>query len=218
MSTSIATLEQRRGERLLMAMTALAAGAGLLLQAYLALTHRLDGVATTAVRFVSYFTILSNLMIFATSAHAVLGAPGGWLARPTVRAAIAVYIVITGMVYAVLLAPNFPAPQGLFAVGNALLHYVTPIAYPMVWLIHGAHGRLVWTDPARWLIVPMVYFGYTLGRGAWMSEYPYGFVDVAQLGMAAVMRNGVGLLIGFALVGLLVVAIDKALARLAASR
>jgi hypothetical protein len=214
----VATLDQRRGERLLMALTALAAGAGLGLSLVLSITHRVDGVAPTAVRFVSYFTILSNLMILATSAHAVLGAPGGWLARPMVRGALVVYIVVTGVVYAVMLAPNFPAPEGLFAVSNALLHYVTPIAYPLVWVIHGAHGRLVWTDAVRWLSVPMGYFGYTLGRGAWTAEYPYGFVDVAQLGMAAVLRNGVGLLVGFALLGVVVVAIDKGLSRLAASR
>jgi hypothetical protein len=218
MSTSVATLEQRRGERLLMAIPALAAAVGVALQLYLVFTHRIDGVATTAVRFLSYFTIVSNLMVLAASAHAVLGSPGGWLARPAVRAAIVVYIVVTGVVYTVMLAPNLPPPQGLFAIANALVHYVTPIAYPLAWAIHGAHGRLLWTDAARWLIVPLLYFGYTLARGAWVSEYPYGFVDVGQLGVGAVLRNGVGLLIGFGLLGLLVVAIDKGLSRLAAAR
>jgi hypothetical protein len=217
MSNSVASLEQRRGERLLMAITALAAGAGLILQLWLTLSHRVDGVAPTAVRYLSYFTIVSNLMVLAASAHAVFGDPAGWLARPAVRGAIVVYIVVTGVVYAVMLAPNLPPPQGLFAWTNRFLHHVTPIAYPLVWLIHGERGRLVWSDAARWLIVPLVYFGWTLGRGAWSSEYPYAFVDVTQLGMAAVLRNGGGLLVGFGVLGLLVVAIDRALSKLAAS-
>jgi hypothetical protein len=213
MSTGFASVEQRRAERPLMAITGLAAAAGVALQLYLAFTSaRYAGVAATTVRYLSYFTILSNVMVALTCGHALLGSSAGFLGRPTVRAAIVVYIVVTGVVYAVLLGPHIVL-QGPYVWSNALLHDVTPILYPLVWGVFGAHGRLRWGDASRWLIVPLVYMVWTLARGAVTDVYPYDFVDVSRFGMSAVLRNALGLCAAFLVLGLVVVAIDRALGR-----
>jgi hypothetical protein len=129
-----------------------------------------------------------------------------------VRAAIVVYIVVTGVVYWLLLAGQVER-HGLGVWTNALLHTVTPILYPLTWLVYGTHGRLRWSDAARWLIVPGVYLVWTLARGSWSQEYPYAFVDVGQFGMAAVLRNALGLFLVFLVLGLGLVAIDRRLGR-----
>jgi hypothetical protein len=210
---SAVSIDERRGERLVMALTALAAGAGVVIQTAASLHHAgVAAIAPTSVRTFSYFTILSNVMVALTCAHALLGRGAGFLGRPGVRAAIVVYIMVTGLVYWLILAGHI-APQGVYFLTNTLLHIVVPILYPVAWLVYGAHGRLVWTDAARWLVVPGAYMAWTLARGAWSGEYPYGFVDVNQLGIGAVLRNALVLSLVFVVLGLIVIAIDRALAR-----
>jgi hypothetical protein len=198
----------------LAAIVAAAACTGLIVQLVLSLARAETDPIHTVVRYLSFFTIVSNLMVALTCA-APLAAPasraGRFFAGPGVRSAVLLYIAVTGIVWLVLLAPHYD-PQGLAWWSNALLHYVVPVLYAVAWLA-GAHGSLAWSDSLRWLVVPAAYLVWTLARGAWASEYPYGFVDVDELGMAAVLRNAAGLTAVFLLLGLVVVAIDRGLGR-----
>ncbi|HST92605.1 MAG TPA: Pr6Pr family membrane protein, partial [Brevundimonas sp.] len=74
-----------------------------------------------------------------------------------------------------------------------------------------AKGRLRWIDAGKWLMFPLLYGGWTLLHGAVIGWYPYWFIDVSSLGLGGALLNFAGLLIFFALVGLLVVAIDRTL-------
>ena len=122
------------------------------------------------------------------------------------------YIVVVGVVYHFLLAPTWN-PQGLALLGNSLLHYVMPAAFVLDWLLFAPKGRLNWKDPAKWLVFPLVYGGWTLIHGALSGWWPYPFVDVGALGLGQVLLNFVGLLIFFLIVGLTVVAIDRTFGR-----
>lgn len=167
------------------------------------------------LNFFSYFTILSNILVaLALTAPVVApnSRPGRWFAGEGVRAAMAMYIVVVGVVYHFLLAPTWN-PQGLALLGNSLLHYVMPAAFVLDWLLFAPKGRLNWKDPAKWLIFPLVYGGWTLIHGALSGWWPYPFVDVGALGLGRVLLNFVGLLVFFLIVGLIVVAIDRTFGR-----
>ena len=167
------------------------------------------------LNFFSYFTILSNILV-ALALTAPVVAPnsrlGRWFASEGVRAAMAMYIVVVGVVYHFLLAPTWN-PQGLALLGNSLLHYVMPAAFVLDWLLFAPKGRLNWKDPAKWLIFPLIYGGWTLIQGALSGWWPYPFVDVGALGLGRVLLNFIGLLIFFLIVGLTVVAIDRTFGR-----
>lgn len=167
------------------------------------------------LNFFSYFTILSNILVaLALTAPVVApnSRPGRWFAGEGVRAAMAMYIVVVGVVYHFLLAPTWN-PQGLALLGNSLLHYVMPAAFVLDWLLFAPKGRLNWKDPAKWLIFPLIYGGWTLIHGALSGWWPYPFVDVGALGLGRVLLNFVGLLVFFLIVGLTVVAIDRTFGR-----
>lgn len=174
-----------------------------------------SSAAELTLNFFSYFTILSNILV-ALALTAPVVAPnsrlGRWFAGEGVRAAMAMYIVVVGVVYHFLLAPTWN-PQGLALLGNSLLHYVMPAAFVLDWLLFAPKGRLKWKDPAKWLIFPLIYGGWTLIHGALSGWWPYPFVDVGALGLGRVLLNFVGLLVFFLIVGLTVVAIDRTFGR-----
>lgn len=178
--------------------------------------HVSDGTSPAwylAVRFFSYFTVLSNLGVALATASVARG--NRWptlFATPRVLGAVALYIAVTGLVYATVLRQLWQ-PEGLQWWVDRALHYVVPLLYLGWWCVFASHGRLVWQDLWRWLLFPAVFLLWCLLRGAVVNEYPYPFIDVGTLGLERVLLNALavlGALLGVAAVLLL---IDRALAR-----
>lgn len=173
------------------------------------------GAGELTLNFFSYFTILSNILA-ALALTAPVVAPnsrlGRWSASEGVRAAVAMFIVVVGVVYHFLLAGIW-APQGWSLLANNLLHYVMPAAFVVDWLAFTPKGRLRWADPAKWLIPVLIYGGWTLLHGKLSGWWPYWFTDVDKLGLGKVMLYFAGLLVFFLIVGLIVVAIDRTFGR-----
>ncbi|NVI91858.1 Pr6Pr family membrane protein [Actinomadura sp. BRA 177] len=130
-----------------------------------------------AVDFLSYFTTLSNLIgAFALLAGAVPGLHGrravDWL-----RGAAALYLAITGTVYALLMGGHV----GDWA--DWAQHRIMPIAVPLDWLLFAtAHPLRAWRTLLGWLAFPLAYLGYTMAYGSVTSWYPYPFLDAARYG------------------------------------
>ena len=200
----------------LIAITGTAAWLALVLQLVLLLAATRDtiGAALATLQFFSYFTILSNLLVALVCTFTLVGRPTAvrqFFTKPRVRGGVALYIAVTGGIYFTVLR-HLWQPEGAQWVADALLHYVVPFLYLMLWLVSGPRG-LAWSDALRWLLFPLGYFAWTLARGAWLGVYPYPFMDVGALGFLPVLRN-VGLLCAlFLIVGLSLIAVDKALAR-----
>jgi hypothetical protein len=104
------------------------------------------------------------------------------------------------------------APAGIAVLTDIALHDAIPFLYPFYWLAFLPKGSLRWSDPAWWLVFPVLYFLYSMLRGAAFGIYLYPFFDVAQLGFARVTMNGIALLAGFFGLGPILTAIDHALA------
>jgi hypothetical protein len=169
----------------------------------------IDGVINT----LSYFTILTNLLVaIVVSASALRDNSDTFLTRPSTMSATALYIFVVGLIYSLVLRALWE-PTGLQRAADVALHDLMPILYVLYWLLFVPKGTLRWSQPIYWLIYPTVYFIYSLLRGAVTGQYLYPFGDVNALGHATVLINGALLLGVFFVLGLIVVAVDHAIAR-----
>ena len=150
--------------------------------------------STRVIRFFSYFTIESNLLVAITSTMLALRPLRDGLLFRVLRLDALFGITVTLVVYAVLLAPQHD-PHGISAATNAGLHYVAPALAIAGWLLFGPRPRIDERTLLLALIWPTLYIGYTLAHGAVTDWYPYPFVDAAHLGYATALRNGLGMVV-----------------------
>lgn len=167
--------------------------------------RNLDVASFSATNYFSYFTIQSNVL-------GVIVLLVGGLRDPQshrwqlFRGATTLYLVITGIVYAVLLANIDVMLTDKWV--NTVLHRLMPIVLLVDWLL--VSGRL--SASARliglWLIYPIVYGVYTLIRGPIVDWYPYPFLDPRHQGYLALSLGLVVLVVVFALLALAVAVVD----------
>lgn len=173
------------------------------------------GAVWMTLRFFSYFTILSNLLIAVICGAVALAPrslPGRWCARSSIRGAALLYILVTFTVYHLVLASHWH-PQGLAWLANELLHTVVPTLYALGWLwIVPARG-LHWRHLGAWLVVPVLYFAWAMLLGQVLRVYPYPFLNLARLGVQPLLRNAMLLLLVFVVFGAIVVVLDLRLTR-----
>jgi len=201
-----------------MAIAAVLGWIALILQSYVTISYSLSkGMSFLGgvVAYFSYFTILTNLLVAASYTFQLLK-PGSrygvFFSSTKVKSAIAVYITIVGLVYSLLLR-HLWKPQGISWVADELLHDVTPVLYVIYWFMAVPKGILNWKDIFPWLIYPAVYFVYALIKGSITEVYPYPFIDLGKLGVQGLLINLIMLIIGFSLMGLIYVAINRALGK-----
>jgi len=202
-----------RSARSSAALVAAVAAFALVLQYVLlvGLTLETIGPLFATVRFFTYFTILSNLLVLlvtATFAFAPGSEWGRWFARPVVRGAVALYIGVTLGIYATVLQALWE-PQGAQWWADSSLHYAVPVLYLLWWLFAVPHGALRWSDLLRWLLFPLAYVCWVFLRGAWAHEYPYPFLDPGLLALPDVVSNCAGVFVLFLALGAVLVAIDR---------
>ena len=167
------------------------------------------------VRYFSFFTILSNLLVALVAASAAMGGnwtPMRYLRTPRIRGLAALCIAVTGLVYFTVLRSLWH-PLGPQLIADRSLHYVIPVLYLVWWLALLPHGTLGWRDALRWLWFPLVFALWTFVRGAIVDEYPYPFLDVGRLGYPAALLNAALVAVLFLALGLGFVALDKTIGR-----
>jgi hypothetical protein len=108
-----------------------------------------------------------------------------------------------------LLLRNLWHPQGVHAVGDAIVHYAAPLLFLIDWVVFVPRQALRPSDALTWLAYPFVYAAYTLAHGALSGFYPYPFLDAAALGHPAVLVNMAWLGVGFLALGLGIVVVDR---------
>ena len=163
----------------------------LALQLYVILQNRIATVPETIVRFFSYYTVLTNLLIavcFTMVSIKGIAEKGNFFSRPNTLTATAVYICIVALTYNLILRFQW-APTGLTRVPDELLHLVIPLMYLFFWIKYVPKQNLQWKNIFPWAIYPFVYLGYTLWRGPKAAWYPYPFMDVNNLGYNKVLFN-----------------------------
>ena len=132
-------------------------------------------------RFISYFTIQSNLLVVAGTATLV-GRPGRdarWFRA--VRVAGLVGIAITGIVHFLLLRPLLDL-SGSDWVADKLLHMAVPILALVGWAVFGPRPRVDGRAVAAAFTWPLAWLGWTLVVGAATGWFPYPFLDFEAKG------------------------------------
>lgn len=172
-------------------------------------------VLQVTVRYFSFFTILSNLLVALVATAVVTG--GDWrpfkaLRSARVRGLAALSITVTWLVYMVILQAQWH-PMGPQLIADRAVHYVVPALYVFWWLALQDHGTLAWSDVRRWLAFPLAFAVWTLVRGAVVHEYPYPFMNVDELGYGQVLIHSLVVGALFVLLGAVYVAIDRRLGR-----
>ena len=131
------------------------------------------------------------------------------------KGGVTLYLIITALVSALILDPE-PAGNPQVFLGftqTGLKHVLIPALVVADFVFCDRHGKFRWTFPSWWLIYPVCYMVFTTVRGAIWPDlgYPYGFIDVAELGYAGLAQNVLLYGAGFWVLGALVVWVDRLL-------
>ncbi|MEV0077099.1 Pr6Pr family membrane protein [Nocardia neocaledoniensis] len=165
--------------------------------------RNMDSATFSLTNFLSYFTIESNILAV------IVLAVGGVLAPQSerwqiVRGAVTLYMLITMVVYAVLLANIDVMLTDKWI--NDIMHRYLPLVLVLDWLLVAMPRRLR-VSPAligQWLIFPLVYGIYTLIRGPIADWYPYPFIDPRGQGYLSMALGLVVLTLVFAILAVAV--------------
>ncbi|MCK0160599.1 Pr6Pr family membrane protein [Allomuricauda sp. F6463D] len=162
-----------------------------LAQLYLMLQNREAGIVESLVRFVSYFTILTNTLVAFFFTTRVFGADQKRLAlfhKKTTAIALTTFSVVVGLVYQFVLREIWN-PTGLQMVVDELLHTIIPVFMYVYWLMFCAKTAIAWKQLSKWLLFPIVYLVFIIVRGHFSGFYPYAFLNKDELGFGPTMLN-----------------------------
>ncbi|MBI2690932.1 MAG: Pr6Pr family membrane protein [Solirubrobacterales bacterium] len=164
---------------------------------------------TRMTRFVSYFTIQSNLVVVLAALAVVKGKPVDDPWWRALRLASLVGITVTGIVYMTILAGDIKN-EGLAQVASYMLHYIAPPLTVIAWIAAGPWPAMTLSDVPRTLIWPLLWIVYTLVRGAIADWYPYPFIDVIAKGYGKVAINILAITVFAIVLSLAYVALSRA--------
>lgn len=187
-------------------------------------------VLGSPLRAFSHFSVQSTALValvFAASSRRA------WSARhplpSLVTGGTVLYAAITALVYHLLLTRDASAfslsmsmapwgspaasPTGWLAVTDAAFHTAIPLAVVADWLLLTRPFPTRLSHAAAWLIYPMAYLAFTLGRATlltpdWPAPYLYPFLDVDRHGYKSVLGNALLLGLAFYALALLHIAVD----------
>lgn len=163
--------------------------------------------------YLSYFTHLSVFLVALTFTAALLRPENRlrkFFEKPATRAAIALYIIVVGVVHHLLLA-DLQVRVGWSAATNTMLHTVIPILYVIDWLVYAPKRRMTYRAIPFWLIYPAAYGVWAVGTGYIAGAYPYPFLDMSKLGFSGVGISMVGFVALFSIGAALFITIGKIL-------
>ncbi|WEK70147.1 MAG: Pr6Pr family membrane protein [Candidatus Chryseobacterium colombiense] len=165
----------------------------------------------TTIRFFSYFTILTNIIVtMYFTFRAFNFSPT--IKKPGILTAITIYILIVCLIYQIILRSAW-APTGLQKLVDELLHSIMPILVLMYWYLYENKKGLTYKQIPYWAIYPLLYLFYILIRGYFSDFYPYPFINVIHLGYFQVFINSFWVLLLFVALSMFFIRIGKSLNR-----
>lgn len=187
----------KNGKNLLAGVLGILGIAALITQWFISFERDGLGIWGNTIRLYGFFTIITNTLVGLSFLALALKKEErvGFLGRPQVVAALAVYITIVGVVYNVMLRQTWH-PEGLQRVIDEWLHVVNPVAYVLFWFLAVSKKGVGFQSITSWLYLPLAYMVYTFVRGAITGWYPYPFINVVEIGYPqAIITSGVLLLV-----------------------
>ena len=131
------------------------------------------------VRFIT-FSIQTNFIITLWFTLAIL-----WHNKPEslskimgpLKGAFTLYITITFVVFAVLLSSSSPT-TGWAAFSNIVVHYITPIAFIIDWILTEIQKQYKWNYLLYWMIYPLCYILFAVIFDIITGDFIYYFFDI----------------------------------------
>lgn len=180
-------------------------------QFYLLLENSEFTLFGALVRFFSFFTILTNSIVFICSAFNLFGRRfkiSAFFRKTTTITAITVYIIIVGLVFNLLLRQVVEL-KGLHSIVSEIFHTVVPVLFFFYWLFYVDLEKISLKTILFWLIYPIIYVVYTLFHGIYTDFYPYPFIDAVKLGFPTAMTNGLFVLLAFVVLSYVLIFVSK---------
>lgn len=168
------------------------------------------GFFGSAAHLFSFFTIVMNTLVaLCLLARTTLFEQRLALFRqPSIVGTAIAGILIVMIVYHRLLSATHN-PEGISVFTNICLHYIVPIVFPLWWYFGGRTGDMNWALVPKMVIIPLLYLVWVFARGAIINEYPYGFLNIAERGIAGVAPVLIAITALFLIFGSFIVFLDK---------
>lgn len=175
-----------------------------------ALTSLRDGVIAQNL---SFFTNQSNaLYVVAVVLVAAYGSQRpAWL--DAFRGAVTFYLLMTGVIYATLVAPLDELGRWDIGWTGIVLHRLSPVAAVLGWLLTPRRHSARWSRALWWQLYPIAFLAFTWIRGGQTGWYPYGFLDPTLGGWQPVLLTTFVVLVVFLASGALVHSVEGLLRR-----
>lgn len=155
------------------------------------LQNRVTDVPETIIRFFSFFTILTNLLValfFTFRVFKIKKKPFSIYLKSGALTALTAYILLVGIVYQVILRGIWE-PTGLQMIVDELLHTLIPLYFLGYWYRYATSTNFGLRSILYGLVYPLLYFVFIMVRGHFSNFYPYPFVNVSEIGWVAVTLN-----------------------------
>jgi len=174
-----------------------------------------------ALNMFTFYTIQSNLLAAAAlglSLHALVKNREDLVWLIVFKSGTVLWILVTGIVYHLLLAGRWN-PTGLTAFASLALHSLTPAGMVLNWLVFEKKGRYRFIFTLYWLSYPFLYMLFSWARGVLTGNFNYWFLNPSLPypegagSLGAMLVIVAGLVLGFSLLGVLIILVDKLLAR-----
>jgi hypothetical protein len=156
----------------------------------------------------SFFTVQSNFIaaiVYIVAAFALLcrAKLGAWFSY--LRGAAVLYMLVTGIVYALLLQNNPDASPVLgFNWANFILHQFNPVFIIGWWLVWRPQFAIRAAKAFYWLIFPAIWLIYTYVRARYVHWYPYPFLDPGKLTTTGITVHIIATAVGFVILAQLI--------------
>ena len=109
----------------------------------------------------------------------------------------------------------------LFSSTDIAVHYLSPFLVVMDMILFDKNQDYSWYIPFQWLLIPIIYFFYIVGRTFFHRPVPepehpylYFFLDITDIGIQSFIHNIIGITLIFLVAGYFVLIINQIKARL----
>ena len=166
-------------------------------QFILMMQNRQADISETIIRFFSFFTILTNILValfFTAKIYNLKGFFFNLFRSKGSLTAVTTFILIVGLVYQFILRKTWH-PTGLQMIVDELLHTLIPLFMLVYWLMNVQKENLQMKPIFKWLLYPAVYLILIMSRGYFSHYYPYPFINRDEIGFDQVLYNSLFILI-----------------------
>lgn len=146
------------------------------------------------LRFLSYFTIQSNILVLAATTVLAWDPQRRGGAFQVLRTAATTAIIVTALVHWFVLRADLDL-HGADLMADRLLHLAVPILAVFGWLVFGPRPAMTWATSLWASAGALIWLAETLLLAAATGWYPYAFLDHREHGWDHVVGASTGVVV-----------------------